>query len=509
MSRHLYWSPKNWAEPLYSLAVLLFVVAALAAAAMANRPLAVAQGSRPEPLAPPTLFTDADESRSSETTASLRTIEVSPPAGNAGRALRLVYGIRPNQALGYHYAGVAFPFNPPQELDPSGTIEFLVRPSTDIRAQINIRDASGTNGFGEPIKLKAAQWQVMKAVVSSFPKPDISSIESVAISITDGGQGSLDIATATFPLEIPAGRPGDQTKETSGSAAYSFDFDENPISLGKPVTISDRDESQEARSNIDVVFDVSELPAGEKGSVMRVRFEVVDNAALGYEYAGIAFPFTEPLALSPNGEFALDLRADEPIGEMELVLRDQGKNRATKRVKIGAGNGWQHISAPASEFRGIDTAALQSAALVVSSQGEGRFQIANLGLPVDPKTERVQRHSQIENRTRWFTHPGMARSVARERGLPLLMLLAPSVEEVEKAAERLNEDSAWKGLNARAISLRAGGKSAKELGVTPEDGTIIVVYTPDGQELARTGNFTPGEAERIARLLQQAPESGE
>jgi hypothetical protein len=486
-------------------AVLCLYVCATAARLYAEMTVKVAASPRPAPLATPETFSDADESPASGTTVELETVGEPSAPGGASQLLQLRFNVQKNSALGYEYAGVAFPFVSPQQVESASSIQFYVRPKSAMSLQINLRDADKQNGFGPQQKLVAGEWQVVKTPITAYAGLDLNAIESFAISIATPSSGELDIAMARFPVKEKAvDQNASAATGAAGSAAYHFDFAKNPPNFEKPVMISDKDESASSMSNTEISFPLAELPSGGSANVLQLEFTVAENAALGYEYAGVAFPFSEPLALAPDGSFTFQARAGVPITELELVLRDASKQRATVRLAVPASNTWQKVSQPASAFRGIDTRQVQSAAIVILSETRGVLQIADLRLPVNPQTERTRLYEDISSKPRWHTDLEMARTLAGNQQKPLLVLYEK--EDSEATLARINEDPVWRQLLGSSVCLRldADSSDAVALGFdAPPTDSALVVYTPSGEEKARATSFETEEAGRLLRLNQQ------
>ncbi len=498
---------------LYVLGIVLCMTAP-ASTVRAGRVYDVGQGDAPPPLIKFEPFSDHDEDANSGSYVRLRRAVPDSSGADAEQVLRVEFAVIENTTLGYQYAGVAFPLAPPQPIRVGERVRVRVHASVALKVRISARDTNRKLGLGPVLDVPAGTWTWLEVSCSRYASVDTRHISSFGLSIVEPAEGILEITQIELPLEPDETPPGPMVSEFEGDASTAqglgipFGEAASVSGLGRPVGISDRDESVSSTSRIDIAYGNVEFEAGHTEDVMRIDYAVSLNSSLGYQYAGVAFPFEPAMRLFAGGAFDFLIRSHD-LGEtleLELVLRDLEKKRATVRVELPAGGQWAHISIPASRFRGIDPEGIGSAAIVISTASEGRLEIAALTLPVREIAAHSQLNRESGEQLRWFTSRRLADALALQTSRPQAVLCVDAyTDQTSSLIRRLQSESSWRQLLSQCVCLRLKLDLAR-IGETEEretdaSGPTIAFYRTPGDEVVRTNVFTPEIARKIAMQM--------
>ncbi|MCC5877113.1 MAG: hypothetical protein JJU11_12910 [Candidatus Sumerlaeia bacterium] len=414
------------------------------------------------PLLDPVLFSDAEEDPSSRTRIGKSTVE--NEAG--GHDLRLRVELHPNENLGYQYAGISFPLEDVRSIHDEGILSFTVKAHESVDLQVNHRDGTRTNHFGETFTLTGGQWETI--VINTESLEGDGMLTEVALVLTMPGRTTLDIQTISLPVTVG----GDSPQVSTAEAGMSYHFRAPGAYFSEAVPISDRDESSRSTTMIRLETGVDTIDGRPPMEYMGMRYTVSPNPGLGYSYGGFAIPFHAPMSLISNGEFHFKARATPLLEDgLQVTLRDTDHRRSSHHVKIHSDREWQDITIPAGKFTGIDTGSLESIAFVIVREGEGTVDIANLRLPVLSDAENLGVLDRIRSRPKIYTNAGMAAQVAASLGRPLLVLRTTDIE-ASRQISLLLEDPRWRELLAKVIITNAAPE-----GDFPPDSKLLLIST--------------------------------
>lgn len=396
-------------------------------------------GVLPDAVGAPEVFSDRDESASAGTRVRL----VRGETPDQRRAAIVEYAVIANEALGYEYAGVSFPFSAGTTLDAEGQIEVeLHAGDSELEVEVILRDRSRQRSVRRAI-LPADEWRTLRFRAPDFGGIDLRQPESLGLAITHPASGRLAIGTMVLPVLASEAAATTQGVRYDPAAAGPF--------FGAPVPISDRDESPQATSVTTVE---------SRSPQLRLHVNVVPNPELGYEYAGIAVPFPAPLPLDPSASFAFELRSSEPLEGFEVVMRDTSRRRAVYRPSLADSSEWQQIAIPGARFDALDATRIESAAFVLTSPVEAEVELRSIYLPLRVDPTRLSVLQRIQYAPKWHSSAEFAGTVAEIRGVPLVIA---SVDIPER----------WDALLLQTINLRVQEDAAAPLLIRDADGNEI------------------------------------
>lgn len=445
----------------------------------------------------PLIISDRDESNNSATSAS-----VGYQIENNQEVLNLTYSVSENNILGYQYAGIAFPFDEPQELVKTAIIGARIKSSSQVVLQFNVRDTNRKNSFSPEVTVMPGDWRMISFPADIFSGVDSQNIESISISIVKSGSGEMLISDLSFP--IPAEQSTSQYSRENSNAVGINLLSQSPL-VQDPVPISDGDESPSTNSSITYLYREIAGADDQNITVLEAEFSVQKNSTLGYEYAGIAFPFPNPLQGQEDGFLKFHARSTVPISSFEVVLRDTDHRRSVKTISLPAGDNWSSFYFPISDFNTVNLKQLESFAVVVqTSPSEGFFQIGNLELSVQADPAETNLMQEVQFQPKWYFDKSMAETIAARLNKPMLILGTQQESNVQNLVNQLGQNASWQNVFSQTVNLVLvadtdnGGKIASELGITS---TPIISVRDQNKELIRVTNFSDSSAENILQLL--------
>ncbi|CAN5384615.1 hypothetical protein BH09SUM1_BH09SUM1_03410 [soil metagenome] len=444
------------------------------------------------------LFSDHDEDAASKTVAGLSKAPSVSPTMEEVSVLHLDFDVQKSPVLPYQYAGVAFGFSPPADLDLTGTVRITVRSSEAIMLLPDAADSVKTKRALEPVSLPAMKWTVITMPAKEFDHLLHKEIDHVSVSIMEPAKGFLEIYSVEVPLVTSVGpTPGPPLSKAAVPAGGS-----GPPLLVSAAIFTDSGETPASKTTASLQSAVPSASDKGKDSFVSLQFNVAPNPALGYQYAGVEFSISPAADLKGVKELTFVVRSSVDIATAEAIILDQNRRKAKLVLSPITRGDWQTIKVPMMAAQTINLSQVCYLSLAITSATSGRLDIQRLNFSLAPAfVDSIQKAPAIAGSIQW--NYNLKEAIARGNMDGKLIFLLACDEPRRAAAESILANKDISDLLQNYHCHRFDPMQNKNL-----QGFFKIfrmptylVYTANGEELMRvTGSAD--EATLLGKLQQ-------